>query len=112
MRGATKEHSLGGGYIMDLAGMLEEQGRGFSRVASVGNEADVSIPDILRNFASHEETRAVLAYSEDFSSADALFGAVEEIVKSGRELVMMTPRSGMSTSTMSISGTSVRPGSL
>lgn len=86
--------SQSGGYIMDIADQLEAGGRGLSRVASVGNESDLAIPDLLDNLATHEPTRLVLAYCEDFSACDRLFDSIARTVAAGKEVVLMTPRSG------------------
>ncbi len=86
--------SQSGGYIMDIAGQLEQAGKGLSRVASVGNEADVAIADIVDNLASHGPTRLVMIYCEDFSAPERLFTSIAGLVASHRNVVLMTPQDG------------------
>lgn len=92
--GAVGLLSQSGGHIMDIADQLQTAGQGLSRVASVGNEADVAIPDLIENLAGHEPTRVILLYSEDFADPDRLFGTIAATVGGGKPVVLMTPRSG------------------
>ena len=48
---------------------------GFSRFASVGNQADVDLAELVTSFAAHEATELIAIYAEDFSDGRAFVDA-------------------------------------
>lgn len=104
--------SQSGGHIMDIGDQLASAGRGLSRVASVGNEADLAIIDVLRNFAAHDPTEILIIYSEDFSEPDIFFRAVEETITAGKEVILLTPGAGSAARRAARSHTGSQMGSL
>ena len=85
--------SQSGGLIMDISKRLAEVELGFSRVASVGNQAHVQIPDVMGNLAADGGTRLVAIYIEDLAQADRLFESISGMVSGGKEIILMTPHS-------------------
>ena len=85
--------SQSGGLIMDITKRLVDVGLGFSRVASVGNQADLQIPDLIDNLADDERTSVVAVYCEDLTHADGLFQGIARTVAGGKDVVLMTPQS-------------------
>jgi len=45
--------------------LLERCGLGLSRFASIGNQADVRLPELVEHLAGHEPTRAIAIYAEE-----------------------------------------------
>lgn len=56
--------SQSGNLALEIALGLEASGLGLSRFASVGNQADITLADMILDLAHHPETRAVAAYVE------------------------------------------------
>ena len=67
-----------GNLALEVALLLEHQGLGLTRFASVGNQADLTIGDVIRDFAYHESTRVVGAYVESPRDGAAFADAVRE----------------------------------
>lgn len=67
-----------GNLALEVALMLEHQGLGLTRFASVGNQADLTIGDVIRDFAHHDATRVVGAYVESPRDGAAFADAVRE----------------------------------
>ena len=55
--------------------LLERCGLGLSRFASIGNQADVRLPDLVEHLAGHEPTRAIAIYAEDVADGRAFVEA-------------------------------------
>ena len=75
-----------GNLALEVALMLEHQGLGLTRFASVGNQADLTVADVIRDFAHHDATRVVGAYVEsprdgaDFADAVREAAALKPVV--------------------------------
>jgi acyl-CoA synthetase (NDP forming) len=81
--------SQSGNLALELGMLLAPHGLGFSRFASVGNQADVGIPDVLASLAAHEATRVVTAYVEDPQDGDAFVAAVRMLAEAGKPPLIM-----------------------
>ena len=57
--------SQSGNLSLELGMLLERCGLGLSRFASIGNQADVRLPELVEHLAGHEPTRAIAIYAED-----------------------------------------------
>ncbi len=67
--------SQSGNVSLELGLMLGRVGLGLSRFASVGNQADVTLPDLLLHLAAHEPTAAIAVYVEDVADGRAFVEA-------------------------------------
>ncbi len=69
--GAVGLISQSGNLALELGQMAAAEGLGFSRFASLGNQADLTAADLVAEFAGHEETRLIMLYIEDFRDGRA-----------------------------------------
>lgn len=75
-----------GNLALEVALLLEHQGLGFSRFASVGNQADLTIADVIRHLGHHDDSKVVGAYVEspkdgaDFADAVREAAALKPVV--------------------------------
>jgi acyl-CoA synthetase (NDP forming) len=79
--------SQSGNIVLETGLLLADAGLGFSRVASVGNQADVDVTDVLENLARHDGTQAIGVYCEDFRDGRAFAEAARE---AGKPVVLLT----------------------
>lgn len=86
------------GFISQSGAMGEEltmraaaAGVGFSRYVSLGNQADVTIADVLRSFRAHEDTHVVAVYAEELKGGRELARAAAEVVADGTPVVLLAP---------------------
>ncbi len=63
--------SQSGNIALELGLLLADVGLGYSRLASVGNQADVDATELVAAFAAHEPTRVIAVYCEDFRDGRA-----------------------------------------
>lgn len=67
-----------GNLALEVALLLERSGQGLTRFASVGNQADLTLADVIRDFAHHDATRVVGAYVESPKDGAEFADAVRE----------------------------------
>ena len=60
-----------GNLSLELALLAGREGLGFSRFASLGNQADIEAAELVESFAGHEATRLIALYLEDFRDGRA-----------------------------------------
>lgn len=82
--------SQSGNLAIELALLAEEAGIGFSRFASVGNQADLDVADLVRNLTEHEPTKLIALYCEDFKDGRAFAAAAHDAVEAGKPVVLLT----------------------
>ena len=63
--------SQSGNLCYEIALLAAEVGLGVSRVASVGNQADLEVADLVATFAADPNTGVIAAYVEDFRDGRA-----------------------------------------
>jgi acyl-CoA synthetase (NDP forming) len=85
--GAIGLISQSGNLALELGILARRYGLGFSRFASVGNQADVDLAELLTSFAAHGSTRAIAVYAEDFQDGR---GFVDAAAAAGKPVVMIT----------------------
>lgn len=85
--------SQSGNLANDLAALLRERRLGVSRFAAVGNQADVTIAEIVHSLARHEPTRLMAIYAEEFRDARVLFGEIAAAVAGGTSVIVLSPGS-------------------
>ncbi|MGW2017029.1 acetate--CoA ligase family protein [Streptomyces sp. NPDC001927] len=64
---------------------------GFSRFVSLGNQADVTLVDLVEDCARHEPTSVIAVYAEDFGDGRAFARAAAE---AGKPVVLLTAGRG------------------
>ena len=70
-----------GNVALELSRMASDIGLGFSRVASIGNQADLEAADLVADLAAHRATRVIALYLEDFRDGRALAAAARSAGK-------------------------------
>lgn len=96
--GAVGLISQSGGFAEELNLRLAEFHQGFSRFVAIGNQADVTIPEVLASFVGHTPTRAVAVYAEELRDGRGFARAAQDLVESGTDVVLLNPgRSDAST---------------
>jgi acyl-CoA synthetase (NDP forming) len=79
--------SQSGNVALETALLLEDVGLGYSRLVSVGNQADLDVTELLGALADHEPTRAIGVYCEDFRDGRAFAEAART---AGKPVVLLT----------------------
>ncbi|MFF4397475.1 acetate--CoA ligase family protein [Streptomyces sp. NPDC001480] len=85
--GAVALLSQSGNLALELQLRFRPHGLGFSRFVSLGNQADVTLVDLLGDCARHEGTRAIAVYAEDFADGRAF---AEAAADAGKPVVLLT----------------------
>jgi acyl-CoA synthetase (NDP forming) len=67
--------SQSGNLALELGILARAAEMGFSRFASVGNQADVDLAELVASFAAHAGTELIAIYAEDFSDGRAFVDA-------------------------------------
>ncbi|OIK06370.1 acetate--CoA ligase family protein [Streptomyces monashensis] len=87
--------SQSGNLALELQLRFRPHGLGFSRFVSLGNQADVTLVDLLADCARHEGTRAIAIYAEDFADGRAFAEtAAETSADTGKPVVLLTAGRG------------------
>ena len=94
--------SQSGNLALDLAGQLAEHGLGFSRFASLGNQADVDLPELIEACADHDRTDAVAIYCEQFTDGRRFVAAAREL---GKPVVLLSAGSSAAAARVAASHT-------
>jgi acetate---CoA ligase (ADP-forming) len=82
--------SQSGNMALELAAFLRDRRLGFSRFASLGNQADLTAADLLEACAAHPGTEVVAAYVEDFVDGRRFAAAAAAAVAAGKPVVLLT----------------------
>jgi acetate---CoA ligase (ADP-forming) len=83
--------SQSGNVVLDLAGLLEDRGLGISRFVSVGNQADLSVVDLMAACIGHEGTGAVALYTEDVVDGRGFVQVARALRDHGKPVVLLAP---------------------
>jgi acyl-CoA synthetase (NDP forming) len=67
--------SQSGNLALELGILARAVELGFSRFASVGNQADVDLAELVTSFAAHDGTELIAIYAEDFNDGRAFLDA-------------------------------------
>ncbi|HKD98543.1 MAG TPA: acetate--CoA ligase family protein [Micromonosporaceae bacterium] len=87
--------SQSGNLALELELRLARHGLGFSRFVSFGNQADVSLVDLVADCARHERTSAIAVYAEDFADGRGFaVVAAEALSVYGKPVVLLTTGAG------------------
>ncbi len=79
--------SQSGNLALELGILAREAELGFSRFASIGNQADVDLAELVAAFGEHPETEAIAVYAEDFRDGRAF---VDAAAAAGKPVVLLT----------------------
>ncbi|MFF3623298.1 acetate--CoA ligase family protein [Streptomyces sp. NPDC002467] len=83
--------SQSGNLALELQLRGAPHGLGFSRFVSLGNQADVTLVDLVEDCARHEATSAIAVYAEDFGDGRAFARAA---AAAGKPVVLLTAGRG------------------
>jgi acyl-CoA synthetase (NDP forming) len=89
--------SQSGNLALELGLLAEPQGLGFSRFASLGNQADLDATDLVRAFTEHDATRLIALYVEDFRDGRAFARAAAAAKQAGKPVVALAIEDGAAT---------------
>ena len=89
--GAVAVLSQSGNLVLDLAALLTDRGLGVSRFVSLGNQADLTVVDLMTSCVEHDDTRAVAIYAEDVVDGRAFVTAARALRAAGKPVVLMAP---------------------
>ena len=76
--------SQSGNLALEVGLLLTAERQGFARFVSVGNQADLTIPDMLWSLVDHEPTRVVACYVEDPKDGSEFVAAVRALAEAGK----------------------------
>lgn len=79
--------SQSGNIALEIGLLLADLGLGYSRLASIGNQADVDVTEVVAALGDHAPTRIIGVYCEDFRDGRAF---VEAARTAGKPVVLMT----------------------
>ena len=79
--------SQSGNIALEAGLLLADLGLGFSRLVSVGNQADLDATELVTALAAHDATRVIGAYVEDFRDGRAFAEAART---AGKPVVLLT----------------------
>lgn len=82
--------SQSGNMALELSRLLAASGLGFSRFASLGNQADVGVAELVRAYTAHEDTKLIALYCEDFGDGREFCAAAAEAAAAGKPVVLLT----------------------
>ncbi len=87
--GAIGLISQSGNLALELGLLAAPEGLGFSRFASLGNQADLGATDLVTEFAAHDATELIAVYVEDFRDGRAFARAAAAAVRAGKPVVAL-----------------------
>jgi acyl-CoA synthetase (NDP forming) len=81
--------SQSGNLVLELSLLGMQYGIGISRVASLGNQADLEAAELVEAFATDPNTRVIAVYCEDFRDGRAFARAGEAASRAGKQVVLL-----------------------
>jgi acyl-CoA synthetase (NDP forming) len=79
--------SQSGNLALELGILARAHGLGFSRFASIGNQSDLDLAELVASCADHEPTELIAVYAEDFRDGRAF---VDAAAAAGKPVVLLT----------------------
>jgi len=86
--------SQSGNLSLELAAHLVEHGMGFSRFASLGNQAHLEAADLVLGCIGHDGTDVIAVYAEDFRDGRRFVNAARQATDAGKPVVLLTVGAG------------------
>lgn len=93
-RGSISMVSQSGGIATMAQALAQQDGSGFRTMASVGNEAMLTLADFIHAFAADPGTRVIAVYLEGVRDGDKFVAALTEARAAGKPVVIL--KGGMS----------------
>ena len=82
--------SQSGNLSLELAQLLEDHSLGFSRFASLGNQAHLDAADLVEATVAHDSTKVIAVYCEDFRDGRRFAQAALDARNAGKAVVLLT----------------------
>lgn len=82
--------SQSGNLAIEIGLLAADVGLGISRFASLGNQADVEVAELVTALAEHEATRLIALYCEDFRDGRAFAEAARAAGEAGKPVLLIT----------------------
>ncbi len=79
--------SQSGNIALETALLLQDVGLGYSRMLSIGNQADLDATEVVTALAAHEPTEVIAVYCEDFRDGRAFAEAART---AGKPVLLLT----------------------
>ncbi len=79
--------SQSGNLALELGILARSYGLGFSRFASIGNQADLDLAELVASYAAHEPSRLIAIYAEDFRDGRDF---LEAAAHAGKPVILIT----------------------
>jgi acetate---CoA ligase (ADP-forming) len=79
--------SQSGNIALETGLLLADVGLGYSRLVSIGNQADLGVTELVEALGAHDGTRAIGVYCEDFRDGRAFAEAARA---TGKPVVLLT----------------------
>jgi acetate---CoA ligase (ADP-forming) len=93
-RGPLALVSQSGNLAIELDAIAGDMGLGFSRLVSLGDQAQLTAADCLDDLLHHDATRVVGVYLEDFRDGRAFVAAAGGLVAAGKPVVLLAVGAG------------------
>jgi acyl-CoA synthetase (NDP forming) len=81
--------SQSGNLGIEIGMLLQREGLGFSRLVSLGNQADIGAEEVLDSLIEHAETRAILLYLEGIRDGRRLVASAQRAWQAGKPVVLI-----------------------
>jgi acyl-CoA synthetase (NDP forming) len=92
--GAIGLISQSGNLALELGRLAAEEGLGFSRFVSLGNQADLDAAALVRELSEHPTTRLIALYVEDFRDGREFVRAAARAHEAGKPVVLLAIERG------------------
>jgi acyl-CoA synthetase (NDP forming) len=89
--------SQSGNLALELGLLAAQEGLGFSRFASLGNQADIGAAELVEALAVHPATELIALYIEDFRDGRAFARAAARAVAHGKPVLALAIEDGAAT---------------
>ncbi len=83
--------SQSGNMVIDLDDRMRQVGLGISRFVSLGNQADLTVVDLMQSCVTHDGTSSVAIYAEDVVHGRGFVAAARALADAGKPVVLLAP---------------------
>lgn len=78
-----------GNFALELEQLAADHDLGFSRFASLGNQVDLDVAEVVRALATHDPTAVVAVYCEDFGDGRRFVEAAAAAEQAGKPVLLL-----------------------